>query len=349
VKQVKFEIWAPSAIQWTPAGVATAPPYAASIDIHALTPGLYQISAQGISEWDLVDENPVVSTFTVVASGPALHERTVGADHVSEVPVYAAQANRIVVSDPARPAFSAQVDFDPGALTSNTVLTLTLPDPVSVPKAMSFSSTPVGAYMRLSLGNGQTQFSPGNAPRITMWYPDVDQDGILDGTDYREDWLQLTRLVDIYYLSLDENAVGALDNSVSAYTTHFSDFALVFGLATSGEDTDGDGIPDSIEGTDDPDHDSMPNYLDLDSDGDGVPDAIEWIGNGTQQEPHPDVDGDGIPNFLDLDSDGDGQPDAQEQLQHSNPYDPTSKMPLAPWALGALALALGVAASLRKK
>jgi hypothetical protein len=41
-------------------------------------------------------------------------------------------------------------------------------------------------------------------------------------------------------------------------------------------DADGDGIPDTIEGTGDADEDGTLNYLDLDSDNDGVPDAVEW-------------------------------------------------------------------------
>ncbi len=69
-------------------------------------------------------------------------------------------------------------------------------------------------------------------------------------------------------------------------------------------DSDGDGIPDSVEGTVDTDGDGKPNYVDLDSDGDGLPDSVE----GTA-----DTDGDGIPNYLDLDSDGDGVPDATDQ------------------------------------
>jgi len=68
-------------------------------------------------------------------------------------------------------------------------------------------------------------------------------------------------------------------------------------------DTDGDGIPDCIEGMDDADGDGVPNCLDWDSDGDGIPDLYEG---------YEDTDGDGIPNFLDLDSDGDGWPDAEE-------------------------------------
>jgi hypothetical protein len=68
-------------------------------------------------------------------------------------------------------------------------------------------------------------------------------------------------------------------------------------------DSDGDGIPDVVEGTDDPDGDGIPNYIDDDSDSDGIPDIEE----GTS-----DPDGDGIPNYLDNDSDGDGIPDAEE-------------------------------------
>ena len=64
----------------------------------------------------------------------------------------------------------------------------------------------------------------------------------------------------------------------------------------SGLDSDGDGIPDSVEGTDDTDGDGIPNYLDTDSDDDGIPDSEE----GTD-----DTDGDGIPDYLDPDSDGD--------------------------------------------
>ena len=38
-------------------------------------------------------------------------------------------------------------------------------------------------------------------------------------------------------------------------------------------DSDGDGIDDSIEGTDDIDNDGLPNYLDTDSNGNGISDT----------------------------------------------------------------------------
>lgn len=83
-------------------------------------------------------------------------------------------------------------------------------------------------------------------------------------------------------------------------------------------DTDGDGIPDfrdldsNNDGVpdrplpgedDDPDGDGIPSSLDDDDDGDGIPDSVEG---------EDDPDRDGIPNRLDLDSDGDGVPDAIE-------------------------------------
>ena len=82
------------------------------------------------------------------------------------------------------------------------------------------------------------------------------------------------------------------------------------------KDSDGDGIPDSVEGKGDVDGDGIPNYLDTDSDGDGIPDKVEAGPDGI----HPrDTDGDGVPDYLDVDSDGDGLPDAIEAKIGSDP------------------------------
>ena len=98
-------------------------------------------------------------------------------------------------------------------------------------------------------------------------------------------------------------------------------------------DSDEDGIPDSVEGTGDPDGDGIPNYLDLDSDDDGIPDAKEGIidknNDGIADDDNgdgkPDVDPgkvdtdkDGTPDFLDLDSDNDGIPDKTEGTADAN-------------------------------
>lgn len=74
-------------------------------------------------------------------------------------------------------------------------------------------------------------------------------------------------------------------------------------------DADGDGIDDAVEGAFDSDGDGLLDSQDGDSDGDGLSDAEE-VGN------YPDVpldsDLDGTPDFRDNDSDGDGIPDATE-------------------------------------
>jgi len=74
-------------------------------------------------------------------------------------------------------------------------------------------------------------------------------------------------------------------------------------------DTDNDGIPDSVEGTQDTDLDGTPDNQDTDSDGDGIPDGSEA---GADPSQPTDTDGDGTPNYQDTDSDGDGVLDANE-------------------------------------
>jgi len=80
-------------------------------------------------------------------------------------------------------------------------------------------------------------------------------------------------------------------------------------------DTDGDGIPDVVDGDDDhfgdapddTDGDGIPDSEDIDDDNDGIPDVVEENG-----EAGRDTDNDGIPDTLDLDSDGDGILDIEE-------------------------------------
>jgi len=84
------------------------------------------------------------------------------------------------------------------------------------------------------------------------------------------------------------------------------------GPCEPGKDSDGDGIPDEVEGCGkDTDGDGIPDYADTDSDNDKVLDKIEAGPDPT----HPvDSDGDGTPDFQDNDSDGDGIKDGDEDL-----------------------------------
>ena len=83
-------------------------------------------------------------------------------------------------------------------------------------------------------------------------------------------------------------------------------------------DSDGDGIPDVIEWSEDTDGDGIPDYLDPDSDGDGIPDSVEAWENPSNPV---DSDGDGIPDYLDLDSDNGWVPDSIEYIVGTDPTD----------------------------
>jgi len=80
-------------------------------------------------------------------------------------------------------------------------------------------------------------------------------------------------------------------------------------------DSDGDGIPDHIEAGDDPqnprdtDSDGKPDYMETDSDNDGIPDNTEA---GDDPAKPRDSDGDGTPDYMDSDSDNDGNPDSTD-------------------------------------
>lgn len=129
-------------------------------------------------------------------------------------------------------------------------------------------------------------------------------EGGLDDTEAGSAWFQpnvaLSELT-FQYQSLQGTATPSYHVLLAACsTTRISPTPTP---ATSG-DSDGDTIPDALEGSGDPDNDQVPNYLDRDSDDDQIPDSIEGS---------DDTDGDGIPDFEDSDSDGDDVPDVIER------------------------------------
>ncbi|MEM8964820.1 MAG: Ig-like domain-containing protein [Bacteroidota bacterium] len=113
------------------------------------------------------------------------------------------------------------------------------------------------------------------------------------------------------------------DGTNYADTSSTVSIAIESGGATT-TDSDGDGIPDTVEIGDNPenpqdsDGDGTPDFQDTDSDNDGVSDTVE-VGNNPEQP--TDTDGDGKPDFQDVDSDGDGLSDANEA--GSDPNQPT--------------------------
>jgi hypothetical protein len=86
-------------------------------------------------------------------------------------------------------------------------------------------------------------------------------------------------------------------------------------------DTDGDTIPDTVEGREkniDTDGDTIPDYKDTDSDNDGIPDKIEARNDGKLNVPPVDSDYDGLPDYIDTDSDNNGIIDKVEVGSNPN-------------------------------
>lgn len=76
------------------------------------------------------------------------------------------------------------------------------------------------------------------------------------------------------------------------------------GLRTDTDDSDGDGILDTVELLlEDVDADGIPSWFDADADGNTLPDGVEGLG---------DADLDGLPDLIDLDNDNDGTSDLDE-------------------------------------
>ncbi|MGO2169019.1 MAG: IPT/TIG domain-containing protein [Pseudoalteromonas sp.] len=104
---------------------------------------------------------------------------------------------------------------------------------------------------------------------------DSDRDGIADGNEY---WVFSSKNVFAY--DVDGDSVP-----------NWSD-----------DDSDGDGIPDTLEGTADHDNDQLPAFVDLDSDNNTISDKDEQAqSSGTLI----DTNRNGIPDYIDIDDDGD--------------------------------------------
>jgi hypothetical protein len=161
------------------------------------------------------------------------------------------------------------------------------------------------------------------------WLPALDQSGVGDATvtlTLDANLLQIPRTGTIHATAPGANG-DPLDVTISQ---------------DAAQDTDGDGILDTVEGTGDPDHDGVPNYLDPDSDNDGILDSVEGVG---------DPDDDGLPNFIDPDSDDDGVSDALEHAFGSNPYDvdnPT-ELPVGTFAVALIAALTIMSAAVQRR
>lgn len=109
------------------------------------------------------------------------------------------------------------------------------------------------------------------------------------------------------YVGGNEMELSVIDTSSNSVTGTLQGLsAAPFFIAIGPGDSDDDSVPDAVEGSQDTDGDGVKDSLDTDSDGDGIPDSIEA---GPDSQNPVDTDGDGTPDYKDTDSDNDGVPD----------------------------------------
>ncbi len=205
-----------------------------------------------------------------------------------------------------------EVGFGCGAGLDASVVKLTVKDTTAAWLQCVGPKVEEVTYQRLSL--------VGTPGKNEVAYRDTDGDGTYDFQDADDDGDGLPTALEIedgidgdrdadgipdYLDELDEDGpAGDLD--ADGIPNEIEDY---FGLDTTNDDTDGDGIHDGDEFGDDgsepqdSDGDGTYDVFDEDDDGDGV-DTID--------EGRGDTDDDGVPDYLDEDSDGDGIDDGDE-------------------------------------
>jgi predicted outer membrane repeat protein len=125
---------------------------------------------------------------------------------------------------------------------------------------------------------------------------DEDANGDGDPTDDDTDGDGTPDYLDPDVVIVDSDRDGVLDaDEVGA------------GTDPNDADSDDDGVVDGLEWGQDTDGDGTIDALDGDDDGDGIPSALEGDGD-------VDTDGDGVPDRLDTDADGDDVPDDASDL-----------------------------------
>jgi parallel beta-helix repeat protein len=189
--------------------------------------GVYQIRATAFLADGRRETGPGIFTVEIVPAGADRRDtRLSNGDWYAEQKVHRGAENRTyAASDSA----AAGVTIPENALTNAT-------DTLRVTLAATASGAPSGktvltSAMTLTLGSGQTAF--GSPVAIWLSYPDIDGDGIIDGTTTRASELELWHLSGGTWSKCDNLRVDTALKRIHGATTSFSEFVGVAGAVAT--------------------------------------------------------------------------------------------------------------------
>ena len=214
VQDIEFQ--ADTGSGWTTLGSDSVAPYMVNWDTTLESEGAVELRAvlhnvdsslitSSVVEVAIDHTNPDVTSYTNPEGNP--EARQVVTD---------GQDTEVTVGDPTENT-SVTVEFPTGAVGAETTATVEMVSLENVPDAI--------VAVRIELDNEQTTL---NQPvTITIAYPDMDQDGFVDGTDIPEENLAVAYINSLGELEfLGSRMVDTVKNLASGTTDHLSTFVL---------------------------------------------------------------------------------------------------------------------------
>ncbi|MDI6704535.1 MAG: peptidoglycan DD-metalloendopeptidase family protein, partial [bacterium] len=119
------------------------------------------------------------------------------------------------------------------ALSCDTFLVISFPDSVPSPPG-GLKAT--GVYRKFSLENGKTQFLNNKFATISIPYKDENNDGLVDGTEIKEDTLKVFFLNGRAWVRDFDTKVYPINNLCKVNTTHLTTFGIFSMIAQNLED-----------------------------------------------------------------------------------------------------------------
>lgn len=242
IRQVIFQYKASTAAEWLeiiPANLNhlnpdTDPPYVIHWDVTGLVQTEYDIRAVAVDVRDDPDPTPPAIAVSVDLVDPDISENTVAGGVVKKEQKVNNEIQNIIQAADEGTAQVTRVALPAGSLNASTITVSVTNSPALIPPALEGAES-AGVISEVSLSNSQSQLTAGKTAEITLYYPDENNDGIVDGTAVRADTLRMYSCDGLTGTWRDDlnSRVNFSGKGVTGRSSHFSFFALFTPLAAN--------------------------------------------------------------------------------------------------------------------